>query len=188
MKTSCERMHEIAVSLARREHAPYIVFKEFPAGDCPKMDFLQQLGYRRFSSPAMNTFGRRFAGHRLLRRRPPEPVSAVCAQVAGEVSCRRPAIRTADRHGRDPAPVRPVSPSALRGGRPFLGAPPRAPAALVLPQPGTAPTRSGRPHARVRRRSRRRVQLEPPPRGGLSLALRRAGLRLEPEAWTSTST
>jgi hypothetical protein len=54
-------MHEIAVSLARREHAPYIVFKEFPAGDCPKMDFLQQLGYRRFSSPAMNTFGRRFA-------------------------------------------------------------------------------------------------------------------------------
>ena len=54
-------LHEIAVSLARREHAPYIVFKEFPAGDCPKMDFLQQLGYRRFSSPAMNTFGRRFA-------------------------------------------------------------------------------------------------------------------------------
>jgi len=54
-------LHEIAVSLARREHAPYIVFKEFPDGDLPKMDFLQQLGYRRFSSPAMNTFGRRFS-------------------------------------------------------------------------------------------------------------------------------
>ena len=54
-------MHEVAVSMARREHAPYIVFKEFPAGDCPKMDFLQQLGYRRFSSPAMNIFDRRFA-------------------------------------------------------------------------------------------------------------------------------
>lgn len=54
-------MHEIAVSFARREHAPYIVFKEFPAGDSPTMDFLQQLGYRRFSSPAMNTFGRQFS-------------------------------------------------------------------------------------------------------------------------------
>ena len=43
-------LHEIAVSFAQREHAPYIVFKEFPAR-CPKMDFLQQLGYRRFSSP-----------------------------------------------------------------------------------------------------------------------------------------
>jgi len=54
-------MHEIAVSLARREHAPYIVFKEFPDEDRQKMDFLHQLGYRRFSSPAMNTFGRQFA-------------------------------------------------------------------------------------------------------------------------------
>jgi predicted N-acyltransferase len=54
-------MHEIAVSFARREHAPYIVFKEFSDGDSPKMDFLQKLGYQRFSSPAMNTFGRRFA-------------------------------------------------------------------------------------------------------------------------------
>ena len=54
-------MHEIAVSFARRERAPYIVFKEFPAGDRPTMDFLQQLGYRRFSSPAMNTFARRFS-------------------------------------------------------------------------------------------------------------------------------
>ena len=54
-------MHEVAVSMARREHAPYIVFKEFPAEDCPKMDFLQELGYRRFSSPAMNIFDRRFA-------------------------------------------------------------------------------------------------------------------------------
>jgi predicted N-acyltransferase len=54
-------MHEIAVSLARREGAGYIVFKEFSAADCQRMDFLQQLGYRRFSSPAMNTFERRFA-------------------------------------------------------------------------------------------------------------------------------
>jgi predicted N-acyltransferase len=54
-------MHQIAVSLARREHAPFIVFKEFTPEDRPKMDFLQQLGYRRFSSPAMNTFRRRFA-------------------------------------------------------------------------------------------------------------------------------
>jgi Acetyltransferase (GNAT) domain len=54
-------MHEIAVSLARRERASYIVFKEFPPEDCPNLDFLQQLGYRRFSSPAMNTFDRRFA-------------------------------------------------------------------------------------------------------------------------------
>ena len=54
-------MHEIAVSLARRERASYIVFKEFPPEDCPQMDFLQQLGYRRFMSPGMNTFGRPFA-------------------------------------------------------------------------------------------------------------------------------
>jgi hypothetical protein len=53
-------MHEIAVSFARRERAPYIAFKEFLAGDRPKLDFLQQLGYRRFSSPAMNTFNRWF--------------------------------------------------------------------------------------------------------------------------------
>src|SRR5262249_21778546 len=49
-------MHEIAVSFARRERAPYIVFKEFSAADRPTMDGLQQLGYRRFLSPAMNTF------------------------------------------------------------------------------------------------------------------------------------
>jgi hypothetical protein len=54
-------MHEIAVSLAQRERAPFIVFKEFPAEDCPTLDFLQELGYRRFSSPAMNIFGRRFS-------------------------------------------------------------------------------------------------------------------------------
>jgi predicted N-acyltransferase len=53
-------MNEIAVSFARRERAPYVVFKEFAASDCPTMDILQQLGYRRFSSPAMNTFDRRF--------------------------------------------------------------------------------------------------------------------------------
>jgi predicted N-acyltransferase len=53
-------MHQIAVSLARSERAPYIVFKEFPPGDCAKLDFLQQLGYRRFSSPAMNAFDHRF--------------------------------------------------------------------------------------------------------------------------------
>jgi predicted N-acyltransferase len=54
-------MHKVAVSFARRERAPYIVFKEFSAGDRPTMDFLQQIGYRRFSSPAMNTFDRRFS-------------------------------------------------------------------------------------------------------------------------------
>jgi predicted N-acyltransferase len=54
-------MHETAVSFARREHAPYIVFKEFPAEDCPTIDFLQKLGYRRFSSPAMNTFEGQFS-------------------------------------------------------------------------------------------------------------------------------
>jgi predicted N-acyltransferase len=54
-------MNEIAVSFARRERAPYVVFKEFVASDRPTMDFLQQLGYRRFSSPAMNTFDRRFS-------------------------------------------------------------------------------------------------------------------------------
>jgi Acetyltransferase (GNAT) domain len=54
-------LNEIAVSFARRERAPYIAFKEFPAGDCPTMDFLQQLGYRRFSSPAMNTFAHQFS-------------------------------------------------------------------------------------------------------------------------------
>ncbi len=53
-------MHEHAVSFARRERAPYIVFKEFSARDRPALDFLLQLGYRRFSSPAMNTFGHRF--------------------------------------------------------------------------------------------------------------------------------
>jgi predicted N-acyltransferase len=53
--------HEIAVSFARRERAPFLVFKEFGASDRPTMDFLQQLGYRRFSSPAMNIFARRFA-------------------------------------------------------------------------------------------------------------------------------
>ena len=54
-------MHEVTVSLARREHAPYIVFKEFPPGDQAKMDFLLKLGYRRFSSPTMNTFDCRFS-------------------------------------------------------------------------------------------------------------------------------
>ena len=54
-------LNEIAVSFARRERAPYIAFKEFPAGDCPTMDFLQQLGYRRFSSPAMHTFTHQFS-------------------------------------------------------------------------------------------------------------------------------
>jgi predicted N-acyltransferase len=54
-------IHEIAVSLARREHAAYIVFKEFPDGYRPMMDFVHELGYRRFLSPAMNTFNRRFA-------------------------------------------------------------------------------------------------------------------------------
>jgi predicted N-acyltransferase len=54
-------LHEIAVSIARRERALFIAFKEFPDGDCLRMDFLQQLGYRRFSSPAMNTFNRRFS-------------------------------------------------------------------------------------------------------------------------------
>ena len=44
-----------------REHAPFVVFKEFSAGDCAMMDFLQQLGFRRFSSPAMNTFDGRFS-------------------------------------------------------------------------------------------------------------------------------
>jgi predicted N-acyltransferase len=54
-------LHEIAVSFARRERAPYVVFKEFSASDRPTMDFLQEVGYRRFSSPAMNTFGHRFS-------------------------------------------------------------------------------------------------------------------------------
>jgi predicted N-acyltransferase len=54
-------LNEFAVSFARRERAPYIAFKEFPAGECPTMDFLQQLGYRRFSSPAMNTFTHQFS-------------------------------------------------------------------------------------------------------------------------------
>jgi predicted N-acyltransferase len=53
-------MHEIAVSFARHERAPYIVFKEFSAGDRPTMDGLQQLGYRRFLSPATSTFDRPF--------------------------------------------------------------------------------------------------------------------------------
>jgi predicted N-acyltransferase len=54
-------MHEIAVSLARRERAPFVVFKEFSADDCPTMDILTRLGYRRFASPAMNAFGRPFS-------------------------------------------------------------------------------------------------------------------------------
>jgi hypothetical protein len=54
-------MHEIAFALARREHAPFIVFKEFTPEDRPQMDFLERLGYRQFSSPGMNTFDRRFA-------------------------------------------------------------------------------------------------------------------------------
>ena len=117
----------------------YIVFKEFPPGDCPKMDFLQQLGYRRFSSPAMNTFDRPFADLDAyidaLRSRYRQ-----CVRKSLEKS-RAADLRyeQADGHGRDTPPVRPVSPSALRGGRPFLGAPPRAPPALVLPRPGTAP-------------------------------------------------
>jgi hypothetical protein len=47
--------------VAQREHAPYIVIKEFPTEDRPTMDFLQEIGCRRFSSPAMNTFSRRFS-------------------------------------------------------------------------------------------------------------------------------
>src|SRR5271157_1943115 len=53
-------MHEIAESFARREGAPYIVFKEFSSADRPTTDFLEELGYRRFSSPPMNVFDQRF--------------------------------------------------------------------------------------------------------------------------------
>ncbi len=53
-------MHEIAESFARREGAPYIVFKEFSSADRPTTDFLEELGYRRFSSPPMNVFDYRF--------------------------------------------------------------------------------------------------------------------------------
>ena len=35
-------LHETAVSFATREHAPYIVFKEFPAEDCPTMRLLAE--------------------------------------------------------------------------------------------------------------------------------------------------
>ncbi len=54
-------MHDIAVSLAKRERASFIVFKEFEDADCDKLDRLLHLGYRRFSSPAMHRFSRRFA-------------------------------------------------------------------------------------------------------------------------------
>jgi predicted N-acyltransferase len=53
-------MHETAVSFARRERAPYIIFKEFSSDDRAMTDFLEKLGYRRFSSPPMNLFGHRF--------------------------------------------------------------------------------------------------------------------------------
>jgi predicted N-acyltransferase len=53
-------LHATAVSFAQRERADFIVFKEFADVDCKKMDFLGHLGYRRFSSPAMNIFPRRF--------------------------------------------------------------------------------------------------------------------------------
>ncbi len=53
-------LHEIAVSFARREHASYVVFKEFSAQDCAQTDFLRDLGYVRCSSPAMYTFSRQF--------------------------------------------------------------------------------------------------------------------------------
>jgi predicted N-acyltransferase len=54
-------MHEIAFSFARYEHAPFVVFKEFTAEDSQTMDFLRELGYRRYSSPAMNLLDRQFS-------------------------------------------------------------------------------------------------------------------------------
>ena len=88
-------MHAIAVSFARRERSPYIVFKEFPASDCPTMDFLQQLGYRRFSSPAMNTFGRQFPDMDSYTAALRSRYRQCVRKIAGESSCRRPATTNA---------------------------------------------------------------------------------------------
>ena len=44
-------MHEHAVSFARRERAPYIVFKEFSARDRPAMDFLRATRLPAFLIP-----------------------------------------------------------------------------------------------------------------------------------------
>jgi hypothetical protein len=54
-------VHEEALALARRERAPYVAFKEFRAGDRKVMNFLRQLGYRRFESLPMNVIDRRFS-------------------------------------------------------------------------------------------------------------------------------
>ena len=117
-------IHEFAVSFARRERAPYIVFKEFGAGDCPTMDFLHQLGYRRFSSPAINTFGRRFSDMdsyvSALRSRYRQCVrkslsKSLAANLRYERLTDTGAILRRYTH---------VAPRALRGGRPFLSAPP----------------------------------------------------------------
>ena len=98
-------MHEHAVSFARRERAPYIVFKEFSAADRPAMDYLQAARIPAFLIPGHEHIRSPVLRHRVIHRRPSEPVSAVRAQVAGQIARRGPAIRATHRHGRDPPPV-----------------------------------------------------------------------------------
>ena len=181
MRTSCAACAEVAVSLARREHASYIVFKEFPAGDCPKMDFLQELGYRRFSYPPMNPFDRRFADFDAY-------VDALRSRYRRCVRKSLDKSRAADLRyerltdtGRDTPPVQPRlcigftrrspfhrhigsssfrsrSSTAWRGTNPAWSASHSFTLAIVSPRStGTSSTR------------------------GLSLSLRWVGLRLEPE-------
>ena len=103
IRTSCERSTSTPLRWLDAEGAPTSFSRSF--GPRLRGDGLsQELGYRRFSSPAMNTStaGSLTSSH---NRRPPEPVSAVRAQVAGQIARRRPTVRTAHRHRRDRATV-----------------------------------------------------------------------------------
>jgi predicted N-acyltransferase len=87
-------LHELLISVARREGAAYAVFKEFTDQDCTTMDFLTRLGYRRMPSPAMNLLDRRFpdfpAYYAALRSRHRQSVrrSVQKARAAGLRDCR----------------------------------------------------------------------------------------------------
>ena len=79
MKTFCA-MHSTSVPVPRlsRETLLHPFSKNSRLLIAVSTDFLVQLGYRRFSSLAINTMASRFTT-RLIHRRPPKPVPAMCA-------------------------------------------------------------------------------------------------------------
>ena len=98
-------MHEHAVSFAQRERAPLYRFQGILAprstGDgIPATIRLPPFliaGDEHVRSPVFR--------HRVIYRRPSEPVSTVRAQVAGQIARRGSAVRTTRRHGRHCPPV-----------------------------------------------------------------------------------